>query len=208
MPAPRGTSVAALLGGLLLLTACQSGSDTGASGSSGPSAPQASATTATASGAPAAGAPSDSAAPTAPAVSAPKQSTAPAVPAKATAPAFAGCRNLAVSAEVKSAVTTAYRRTVPVLVHVAPVPGQFFYGQCGSVRYAATRFQPTAGATEAELVNLQDEGTATKYFRAAAGGGWVYVATDGFPRSAHGCGDIPEIPNALAKAWHNCPDGH
>ncbi|MFG2943954.1 hypothetical protein [Streptomyces adustus] len=208
MPAPRGIPVAALLGGLLLLTACQGGSDTGASGSS---APQASATTATASDAPAAGAPSDSAAPTAstaPAASTPKQSTAPAVPAKATAPAFAGCRNLAVGAEVKSAVTAAYRRTVPVLVHVAPAPGQFFYGQCGSVRYAATGFRPTAGATEAELVNLQDEGTATKYFRAAAGGGWVYVATDGLPRSAHGCGDIPEIPKALAKAWHNCPDGH
>ncbi|MGW2820112.1 hypothetical protein ACWC24_03795 [Streptomyces sp. NPDC001443] len=206
MPAPRGTSVAALLSGLLLLTACQGGSDSSASSSS---APHASATKATASGAPAAGAPSGSAAAsTAPAASTAEPSTAAAVPAKVTAPAFTGCRNLAVSAEVKSAVTAAYRRTVPVLTHLEPVPGQFFYGQCGSVRYAATRFRPTAGATDAELVNLQDEGSATKYFRAAAGGGWAYLATDGFPRSAHGCGDIPEIPKALAKAWHNCPDGH
>ncbi|MFD7877391.1 hypothetical protein ACFV5G_25355 [Streptomyces sp. NPDC059766] len=202
--------MAVLLGGLLLLTACQGGSDSGASGSP---APRASATAGTASDAPASATPSGTAAPAASATepstaSATKPSTAPAVPAKATAPAFAGCRNLAVGAEVKSAVTAAYRRAVPLLTHLEPVPGQFFYGQCGADRYAATRFRPTAGAGEAELVNMQDEGSVTKYFRATAGGGWAYVATDGFPRSAHGCADIPQIPDALAKAWHNCPAGH
>ncbi|MET9879818.1 hypothetical protein ABZZ36_35175 [Actinacidiphila glaucinigra] len=101
-------------------------------------------------------------------------------------------------------MTRAFQRGFPRLVHIAPAPGGFFYGQCGTVRYAATRFQPTPGANEGELVNLQDEGSAMKYFRASSGGDWSYVATDGFPASEGGCRAIPQIPRALATAWRNC----
>ncbi|MGW3244393.1 hypothetical protein [Streptomyces sp. NPDC001070] len=101
-------------------------------------------------------------------------------------------------------MTRAYRRSFPRFAHIEPVPLRFFYGQCGAVRYAATPFQPTRGATEAELVNMQDEGSAMKYFHTTSGGNWVYIASDGFPAGPHGCGDIPQIPRALATAWRNC----
>jgi hypothetical protein len=104
---------------------------------------------------------------------------------------------------VKAEVTRMYRHDVTHFQHIEPVPHTFFYGQCGTVRYAATRFQPFAGATQAELVGMQDEGSVTKYFR-DSGGGWVYIASDGLPAGPHGCGDIPAIPDALATAWGNC----
>ncbi|MFI8182490.1 hypothetical protein OG539_33700 [Actinacidiphila glaucinigra] len=115
-----------------------------------------------------------------------------------------GCRNLAAGGELKAAVTRAYQRGFPRFAHIAPAPGRFFYGQCGTVRYAAAQFQPTQGATEGELVGLQDEGSAMKYFRASSGSDWSYVATDGFPASEGGCRAIPQIPRALATAWRNC----
>ncbi|MET9831807.1 hypothetical protein ABZ078_21465 [Streptomyces sp. NPDC006385] len=115
-----------------------------------------------------------------------------------------GCRNLPVGNDVKAAVTRAYQRSFPRFVHVQPVPDQFFYGQCGGVRYAATRFEPTAGASHEELVGMQDEGGATKYFRGTSVGAWVYIASDGLPRGPHGCGDVPQLPEALASAWANC----
>ncbi|WP_435210290.1 hypothetical protein [Streptomyces sp. bgisy034] len=115
-----------------------------------------------------------------------------------------GCRNLAAGGEVKAAVTGAYQRAFPRFVHVRPVPGQFFYGECGGVRYAATRFEATSAATQEELVGMQDEGSVTKYFSSTSGGGWRYLASDGFPRGAHGCGDIPQIPEALSEAWGDC----
>ncbi|WP_406171826.1 hypothetical protein [Streptomyces sp. NBC_00996] len=106
---------------------------------------------------------------------------------------------------MKAAVTGAYQRSFPRFVHVQPVPHQFFYGQCGGVRYAATRFEATPGATHEELVGMQDEGSATKYFRGTSGGSWIYIASDSFPRGPHGCGDVPQIPDSLAAAWGNCP---
>ncbi|MFG3656685.1 hypothetical protein [Streptomyces sp. NPDC047706] len=115
-----------------------------------------------------------------------------------------GCHNLPAGADVKAAVTDAYRRSFPRFRHIQPAPQQFFYGRCGDVRYAATRFQATPGATLDELVAMQDEGSVTKYFRTTTTGGWSYVAGDSFPRGAQGCGDIPLIPAALAEAWANC----
>ncbi|MFD9003731.1 hypothetical protein ACFV0T_22655 [Streptomyces sp. NPDC059582] len=103
-------------------------------------------------------------------------------------------------------MTRVYRERVH-FAHIEPVPHGFFYGQCGTVRYAATRFQPVDGATDEELVGMQDEGSATKYFR-NSGGGWVYVGSDGFPAGPHGCGDIPAIPDALAAAWKDCSIAH
>ncbi|MDX3453803.1 hypothetical protein PV396_17915 [Streptomyces sp. ME02-8801-2C] len=102
-------------------------------------------------------------------------------------------------------MTGAYQRSFSRFSHIQPVPHQFFYGQCGGVRYAATRFESTPGATPEELVGMQDEGSVTKYFRGTSGGGWTYLTSDGFPRGPHGCGDVPQIPEVLASAWGNCP---
>ncbi|MFF0163306.1 hypothetical protein ACFYRY_38115 [Streptomyces sp. NPDC005263] len=116
------------------------------------------------------------------------------------------CRSLVVPQEVKDAVTLAYRRSQPGLVHIAPVKGTFYYGVCDGVLYAGTAFTPTAGATENELVQVQDEGAAEKYFSKAEakGGAWTFVASDGFPRDPRGCAAIPEIPAQLAALWGDC----
>ncbi|MFE2540874.1 hypothetical protein [Actinacidiphila glaucinigra] len=209
MSGSKGVSIAAaLLGGVLLLTGCtgSSGSDSAAATTTSPS-PEASApASATASADASASAstsarPSGSAAPRPSSRSTTPKATAVTPQAPASVP---GCRNLAAGGEAKAAVTRAYQRGFPRLVHIAPAPGRFFYGQCGTVRYAAAQFQPTQGATEGELVNLQDEGSAMKYFRASSGGDWSYVATDGFPASEGGCRAIAQIPRALATAWRNC----
>ncbi|MGW3911620.1 hypothetical protein ACWEBX_08840 [Streptomyces sp. NPDC005070] len=206
----RRTSALALAGGIMLLTGCQdtagTGSAAGAPGSSaaasaGAAEPSAPATEATSSSASPAvtGTPSHGSA-----TGSPKRATEQATtPAARTPTAVAGCRNLTAGDAVKADVTRTYRHDVTHFEHIGPVPHVLFYGRCGTVRYAATRFQPFAGATQAELVGMQDEGSVTKYFR-DSGGGWVYVATDGFPVAPHGCGDIPAIPDALATAWGNC----
>ncbi|MEU4172706.1 hypothetical protein AB0F46_38190 [Streptomyces sp. NPDC026665] len=217
----RRTSALALAGGIMLLTGCQDEAGTGsaadgpASSAAAPASVASSAAAASSAGAaertasPAGDASpsSGSAATGTPSQSAgasPKRATEGAGTPAAHAPtAVAGCRNLTAGDAVKADVTRTYRRDVTHFEHIEPVPHVFFYGQCGTVRYAATRFRPFAGATQAELVGMQDEGSVTKYFR-DSGGGWVYVATDGFPVGPHGCGDIPAIPDALATAWGNC----
>jgi hypothetical protein len=115
-----------------------------------------------------------------------------------------GCRSLLVPAAVKSRVTAAFRATLQDVTHVGPVPGTFFYGTCGSTTYAAARFRATAGASTNELVQLQDDGSAMKYFRLPAHGGWRLVASDGFPADPHGCAAIHAVPAALAAAWNDC----
>lgn len=214
MSGSKGVSIAAaLLGGALLLTGCtgSSGSDSAAATTTSPS-PEASAPANTAASADASASASTSAQPSGSAAprpssrsTTPKATTPRATAATPQAPASVpGCRNLAAGGEVKAAVTRAYQRGFPRLVHIAPAPGRFFYGQCGTVRYAAAQFQPTHGATEGELVSLQDEGSAMKYFRASSGSDWSYVATDGFPAGEGGCRAIPQIPRSLATAWRNC----
>ncbi|MCX4857532.1 hypothetical protein [Streptomyces canus] len=139
---------------------------------------------------------------------APTGATASSTPAgTATSAPPSGCHNLTATSTVKAAVTAAYQRSFPRFTHIRPVPQQFFYGRCGGVRYAATRFEPTPGATHEQLVGMQDEGSATKYFRGTPTGVWSYLATDGFPRAPHGCGDVPQIPESLAAAWGNCSVG-
>ncbi|GAA2274031.1 hypothetical protein GCM10010415_46700 [Streptomyces atrovirens] len=215
MPGLRGTTVAvAVMAGVLGLTGCQDSSGSHA-GSSAPSA-HASAPSDTPAAAPSASA-TPTPTPTRPAPT-PTPSHASAVPAVAASPAPAatrspsadrtGCRNLTAGSEVKAAVTEAYRRGFPRFVHVRPVPRQFFLGRCDGVRYAATRFEPTAGATHEELVGMQDEGSATKYFRGTPEGGWTYLTSDAFPHAPRGCGDVPQIPEALAELWGNCAAGH
>ncbi|MEV5912641.1 hypothetical protein AB0M00_27535 [Streptomyces chartreusis] len=213
MPGLRGTSVTVVMGGILLLAGCQESSgpraDADAASSSSTSAAGSPSTSPSSA---ATGKPSRSAvANTAPATAArtPKPTTTKAAVATPTrAPATPasrpGCRNLAASVEVKAAVTEAYRHAFPRFIHVQPAPDQFFYGQCDGVRYAATRFQATSGATQEELVGMQDEGSVTKYFRSTTGSGWSYLTSDAFPRGAHGCGDVPAIPEGLSAAWGNC----
>ncbi|WP_159045502.1 hypothetical protein [Streptomyces puniciscabiei] len=107
---------------------------------------------------------------------------------------------------VKASVTMAYRRqTQPPLTHIAPVKGTFYYGSCGGVLYAGTRFHLTAGSTEAEQVALQDDGAAMKYFVDRPGAGWRYVAGDSFPAGPRGCAAIAQIPARLAALWNDCP---
>ncbi|MET8134209.1 MULTISPECIES: hypothetical protein [unclassified Streptomyces] len=213
MPGLIRTSAIALAGGVMLLTGCQSSAGAGSAAGTPSSSADASAGAAVQADAPAPAA-SPSSSPAGP----PTPSHGSATPARATdqAPAatshpptaVAGCRNLAAGDAVKAAVTRVYRHDVTHFTHIEPVPHVFFYGQCGTVRYAATRFGLTAGATQPELVGMQDEGSAIKYFRSSGGGGWVYVASDGFPAGPHGCADIPAIPDALATAWGNCSLGH
>jgi hypothetical protein len=114
------------------------------------------------------------------------------------------CRSLVASQSVKDAVTQAYRRAQPGLVHIAPVKGTFYYGACDGVSYAGSRFTPTSGSTVGEQVALQDDGSVEKYFTKSPNGTWSYVATDGFPASSRGCAAIPQIPAPLAVLWADC----
>jgi hypothetical protein len=213
---PGLKAVIAAVGGILLLAGCQDssgthvGSGTPAPSSSEPSA-YAAVPTGTSSNGPA------TTTPTSPVTTThtPTPSHTAAAPARAASPTPVGilptsanhpdCRNLTADSEVKAAVTEAYRRSFPRFIHIQPVPRQFFYGQCGGVRYAATRFEATPGASHDELVGMQDEGSATKYFRSTSGGGWTYLTSDGFPRGPQGCGDVVQIPRALSEIWGNCP---
>lgn len=118
-----------------------------------------------------------------------------------------GCRSLTASNAVQLAVAAAYKRVAqPSLTHIAP-KGTIYYGVCGGTAYAAARFQPTSGATQQELIALQDGGAATKYFTEPTGKAWRYVASDGFPRNPRGCAVITQIPAQLATAWANCLEG-
>ncbi|MGX1915073.1 hypothetical protein ACWIID_40560 [Streptomyces phaeochromogenes] len=203
MPDFRGMTVMAVMGGILVLSGCEDSSGSHA-GSDVPSSwPSVDAPVV-------AGTPSH--VPTR--TTTPTPSRTSAAPARATtSPAPAGtttsadpssCRNLTATDAVKAAVTAAYQRSFPRFAHIQPVPRQFFYGQCGGVRYAVTRFESTSGATYEELVGMQDEGSAAKYFRGTSADSWSYLASDGSPRGPHGCGDVPQIPEALAAAWGNC----
>ncbi|MCW7940602.1 hypothetical protein AAW14_00655 [Streptomyces hygroscopicus] len=116
-----------------------------------------------------------------------------------------GCRSLPASPTVKASVTAAYRRQAqPPLTHIAPVKGTFYYGSCGGLFYAGTRFHLTPGSTEAEQVALQDDGAAMKYFIDRPGVGWRYVASDSFPAGPRGCAAIAQIPARLAALWNDC----
>ncbi|WP_042425680.1 hypothetical protein [Streptacidiphilus anmyonensis] len=129
-------------------------------------------------------------------------SAAPAPSRGSAAPAAAGsaCRNLVVTAAVRAEVTRAYAAESR-LVHIEPVPGGFLYGACGGVTYAASRFEPTGGATEQEKVASQDEGSVPKYFSLGPSGAWTYLGSAGFPATG-GC--IGGIPQALAAVWGGC----
>lgn len=205
----RGVSVkavAALTGGILVLTGCEYSSGAPAGSGAPSSSPS---ITAPAAVDPPSPVPADTTSTPSPTPSrtsaAPAKATTSPTPAgTATSADRSGCHNLTVTNAVKAAVTAAYQRSFPRFAHIQPVPRQFFYGRCGGVRYAATRFESTPGATHEQLVGMQDEGSATKYFRGTSADGWSYLASDGFPHGPRGCGDVPQIPEALAAVWGNC----
>ncbi|MFF3612594.1 hypothetical protein [Streptomyces sp. NPDC002580] len=216
MPGLRRTSVIALAGGIMLLTGCQD-EDTGsaatpAAGASAEAAPRVDAPATVTEPSSGSVTPSD-ATPASTSTPKPVSSASERVTKPASAPTghpvtpVAGCRNLDVGDEVKAAVTRAYQQRVVHYAHIEPAPHSFFYGQCGTVRYAATRFQPFEGATMEELVGMQDAGSVTKYFR-SSGSGWDFVGSDDLPVSPRGCADVPAIPRSLAAAWGNCSVEH
>ncbi|MEU6084653.1 hypothetical protein [Streptomyces sp. NPDC047108] len=111
------------------------------------------------------------------------------------------CRKLVASAEVKKAVTDAYRQAFPVFKHIQPTPGSFYYGECGN-EFAGTTFEVTPGHSEKEGVAMQDEGATMKYFT-IQDGEWMFIAS-GALEQATGCTTVKEIPKELAKAWNDC----
>ncbi|MET7549725.1 hypothetical protein ABZS94_28845 [Streptomyces sp. NPDC005500] len=107
---------------------------------------------------------------------------------------------------IKDAVTGAYQsetQDVPFL-HIKSAPGTFFYGQCGTTRYAGTRFELTKGYTAKEAVNMQDEGGSIKYFSIVSGGPWSFIAS-GDTELTKGCSAVKEIPAQMARVWGDCP---
>jgi hypothetical protein len=84
--------------------------------------------------------------------------------------------------------------------HIKPQAGTFYYGECGTTKYAAAVFEPTADATEAEKVASQDEGSMRQYLERPVDSDWTLIASDADPHS--GCNE--KIPAALASLWGNC----
>ncbi|MFE4925155.1 hypothetical protein [Streptomyces sp. NPDC056661] len=190
----RGLIVAALLTGALATLAACTGKDSPAAASS--AAPATTTGRAASSPGPreAAGAGTPTARQAAP------QSSA------AAAGGTSSCHSLAASPALKDEVTGAYMEEFSVLRHIKPTPGTFYYGQCGTTRYAGTTFMLTKGYTEKEAVNMQDDGTTMKYFSVVPGGPWSFIAS-GAEELAKGCSAVKKIPAQMARAWGDCPAG-
>ncbi|GAB7110979.1 hypothetical protein JCM4814A_92970 [Streptomyces phaeofaciens JCM 4814] len=109
------------------------------------------------------------------------------------------CKNLAVHADVKSAVTQTWEHAKRV-GHIQPKPGNFYYGSCGTTLYAAVRFEAGAGATGDDRVQLQDEGSVLQFFQFTSSTRWSYVGSDTYP-ATNDCSRF--APVTLAHQW-NC----
>lgn len=205
----RAVATAALaLAACLGLAACNDGSGSAASASAAATAARSASGSATSSASPT---PPDSQAVTASVSPTAVASTSPAPTAKAmagvsrptatpsAAAAPAACKNLAVHADVKSAVTQTWEHAKRVS-HIQPKPGNFYYGSCGTTLYAAVRFEAGAGATGDDRVQLQDEGSGLQFFRFTPSTGWWFVGSDAYP-ATDDCSRF--APVALARQW-NC----
>ncbi|MGW4141425.1 hypothetical protein ACWELV_32265 [Streptomyces mirabilis] len=137
---------------------------------------------------------SKSPAPTAKAMAGAARPTA--TPSAAAVPA--ACKNLAVQADVKSAVTQTWEHAKRVS-HIQPKPGNFYYGSCGTTLYAAVRFEAGADATGDDRVQLQDEGSGLQSFRFTPSTGWRFVGSDRYP-ATDDCSRF--APVDLARQWH------
>lgn len=137
--------------------------------------------------------------PSAPATEAGAEASRPTAAPSVAAAVAAPCENLPASADVKLAVTQAWEHAKGV-GHIQPKPGNFYYGSCGTTRYAAVRFEAGAGAAGADRVQLQDEGSGLQFFRRTPGAGWGFVGSDAYP-ATDDCSRF--APADLARAW-NC----
>ena len=194
----RGAAVAVVvLSAVLVVSGCQGGGGGGGDGVAG--APSSAAVVASAT--PASPAPSAAGTSAGPS-SSPSARPSSHVPVKPSPTVPTGCRNLGATAAAKAVVIAAYQTRFPYLTHIETAPGSFYYGVCDGTEYALTQFRSTPGATEQQLVAMQDEGSARKLFERTGGTGWRYVSSDTFPATP-GC--APPVPARLAKAWVNCP---
>lgn len=137
----RLRAVTAVACGILMLTACEHSSGAHARSGAASSSPSTNASVPADSPSLVPASTTPSATPGAPAGAA--TSPTPTGTAASASADRAGCHNLTATDEVKAAVTAAYQRSFPRFAHIRPVPRQFFHGQCGGVRYAATRFEST-----------------------------------------------------------------
>jgi hypothetical protein len=202
----RGAAVAVVvLSAVLVVSGCKGGGGGGGDGAAGaPSSAAVVASATPASPAPSAAGTSTGAGPSAgpSPISSPSPSPSVHAPVKPSPTVPAGCRNLGATAAAKAVVIAAYQTRFPYLTHIETAPGSFYYGVCDGTEYALTQFRSTPGATEQQLVAMQDEGSARKLFERTGGTGWRYVSSDTFPATP-GC--APPVPARLAKAWVNCP---
>lgn len=117
--------------------------------------------------------------------------------------AGSGCHNLSASQSVRSAVAAAYIRQNR-LTSVQTIPGTFYYGSCGNTYYAATLFEPDSESSQSDLVALQDDGSVLQVFSGSSPDAWSHVGSDDFPHAAKACGQIKQLPTALASLWGDC----
>jgi len=112
-----------------------------------------------------------------------------------------GCANGVVTDAIRSALVAA---------NGSPggeaVPGDTYYGICGSTSYAVAHFRPAANATLQEQVSFQDDGAGPRFFVMQAGGGWTVVGNQPY-NQVPSCAGFTQLPAALRTLWQDCPRG-
>jgi len=86
------------------------------------------------------------------------------------------------------------------------VPGDTYYGICGSTSYAVAHFEPAANATLQEQVSFQDDGAGPRFFVMKSGGSWKVVGTEPYDQTPS-CARFTQLPPALKTLWNDCPRG-
>ncbi|ROP55809.1 hypothetical protein EDD94_5379 [Streptomyces sp. PanSC9] len=86
-----------------------------------------------------------------------------------------------------------------------PKPGGFYYGGCGTTRYAAVRFEVGAGAAGEDRVQLQDEGSGLRFFRLPPGAGWAFVGSDTYPATGDCSRFTPADLAHRLREWWDAP---
>jgi hypothetical protein len=86
------------------------------------------------------------------------------------------------------------------------VAGATYYGTCGSVSYAVTRFHAAPNATLQEQVSFQDDGSGPRFFVRQVGGTWTLAGSVPYDQTAS-CATFTQLPSALKTLWQNCPLG-
>lgn len=103
------------------------------------------------------------------------------------------CRNLKLTDPVRRGLAAAFERRRQVSGAGEPVPGETYYGACGSTRYAVAGFPTPAGLTPAEGVRWQDQ---PDIFRRRRGHRWRDLTDTGGLVGCH-----QGIPRRLLRIW-------